>query len=140
MLAFSANLSMLFAEVQFLQRFAKARSAGFRGVECQFPYDHAIDDLVGQLQRCNLTLVLHNLPAGDWGNGERGIGCLPDRVGEFQDGVGRAIEYANALGCTRLNCLAGVAPPRTPVDILRETFVDNLTFAARELKKAGIKL
>ena len=140
MLAFSANLSMLFAEVHFLERFAKAGLAGFRGVECQFPYDHAIDQILHQLQRCNLVLVLHNLPAGDWRNGERGIGCLPDRVGEFQDGVGRAIEYANALGCTRLNCLAGIAPPGTPDDVLRDTFVGNLAFAAREMKKAGVRL
>ena len=140
MLAFSANLSMLFTEVHFLKRFAKAKSAGFRGVECQFPYDYAIDDLLEQLQRFSLVLVLHNLPAGRWSDGERGIGCLPDRVGEFQDGVGRAIECANALGCTRLNCLAGIVPPDAPAAILRDTFVDNLAFAARELKRAGIKL
>jgi hydroxypyruvate isomerase len=140
MLAFSANLSMLFADVPFLERFGKAKSAGFHGVECQFPYDYAIDDLVEQLQRFKLVLALHNLPAGDWSNGERGIGCLPGRIGEFQDGVGRAIEYANALGCTRLNCLAGVAPPAASHAILRDTFLGNLTFAARELDRAGIKL
>ena len=140
MLSFAANLSMLFTEVAFLERFAKANNAGFRGVECQFPYAYAIDELVEQLQRYNLVQVLHNLPAGNWMSGERGIGCLPDRVGEFQDGVGRAIEYASALGCRQVNCLSGVAPPSVPSEIPRQTFVSNLQFAAGELRKAGIKL
>jgi hydroxypyruvate isomerase len=140
MLSFAANLSMLFTEVEFLERFSKANTAGFRGVECQFPYAYAIDALVEQLQRYNLVQVLHNLPSGDWINGDRGIGCLPDRVGEFQDGVGKAIEYATALGCRQVNCLAGVVPPAVPNEILRQTFISNLQFAARELRKAGIKL
>jgi hydroxypyruvate isomerase len=84
--------------------------------------------------------VLHNLPAGDWAAGERGIACFPDRVGEFQDGVGRAVEYATALGCRRVNCIAGVAPHGIPHMKLRDTFIANLQFAARELKQAGISL
>jgi hydroxypyruvate isomerase len=84
--------------------------------------------------------VLHNLPAGDWAAGERGIACLPDRVGEFQEGVGRAIEYAQALGCSQLNCLAGLAPPEADADALRETLVSNLRFAADALGSAGIRL
>lgn len=140
MLAFSANLSMLFTEVEFLDRFARAHRAGFRGVECQFPYGYTIDDLVARLQQHKLIHVLHNLPAGNWSIGERGIACLPDRVGEFQEGVGRAIEYAKALECKRLNCLAGIAPRAVPRETLRRTFVENLQFAARELKRAGIRL
>lgn len=140
MLSFSANLSMLFTEVDFLERFARASKAGFRAVECQFPYQYRIDALAEQLQRHDLVHVLHNLPAGDWSRGDRGIACLPDRVGEFQEGVGRAIEYATALGCTRLNCLAGVAPASADRETLHETFVENLRHAAKELKTRGITL
>ena len=131
---------MLFTEVGFLDRFAAAARAGFRAVECQFPYPFETDDLAEQLQRNGLTLELHNLPAGDWANGDRGIACLPDRVGEFRDGVGRAIEYATRLKCPRLNCLSGLAPPEAEHDTLRETLVENLRFAARQLKDAGIIL
>ena len=83
---------------------------------------------------------MHNLPAGDWDAGERGIACHPDRVGEFQEGVGRAIEYATTLGCDQVNCLAGIAPSDVPSETLRETFVSNLSFAAGELEKADITL
>ncbi len=140
MLSFSANLSMLFTEVGFLERFARASKSRFRAVECQFPYAHTTDEICEQLQRNHLALVLHNLPAGDWASGERGMACLPDRVGEFQDGVGRAIEYATALGCKQVNCLAGVAPSHVSHDSLHQTLVNNLRFAARELKAHDISL
>lgn len=140
MLQFSANLSMLFADVDFLERFAKASNAGFCAVECQFPYQYEPDALAEQLLRHGLLQVLHNLPPGDWESGERGIACLPDRIGEFQDGVGRALDYATALGCTRLNCLAGIAPPAADRATLDETFIDNLRFAACELKRRDIAL
>jgi hydroxypyruvate isomerase len=139
-LSFSANLSMLFTEVSFVERFAKAATTGFRGVECQFPYAYDVDKLAEELHRHDLVQVLHNLPAGDWANGERGIACLPDRVGEFQDGVRLAIEYATALSCARINCIAGVGPVAAPQDLLTDIFVNNLRFAARELKNAGIML
>lgn len=135
-----ANLTMLFNEVDFPDRFGAAVRAGFRGVECHFPYDHDKDALAAQLREHGLTQVLHNLPAGDWSAGERGIACHPERVGEFRDGVGRAIEYAAALDCPRLNCLAGIAPPGVDPARLDETLVDNLTFAADELAKVGIEL
>ena len=83
---------------------------GFKGVEYLFPYDYDPDALVERLREHSLTQVLHNLPAGDWDAGERGIACHPDRVSEFRDGVGAAIEYATALGCKQVNCLAGVVP------------------------------
>ncbi len=140
MLSFSANLSMLFAEVDFLERFGRASKAGFRAVECQFPYPYPADAIAEQLQRYRLALVLHNLPPGDWARGDRGIACLPDRIAEFQDGVGRAIEYATALGCTRVNCLAGVEPASADRDTLHDTFIENLRFAARELKRHRITL
>jgi hydroxypyruvate isomerase len=107
---FAANLTMLFTEYDFLDRFERAAKAGFRGVEYLFPYPYKVEDLVQRLQANDLTQVLHNLPAGDWSAGERGIACLPDRVGEFRDSVGKAIEYATALKCPLVNCLAGIAP------------------------------
>jgi hydroxypyruvate isomerase len=137
---FNANLTLLFNEVEFLDRFRAARDAGFKGVEYLFPYAHRKQDLVERLQANGLTQVLHNLPAGDWDRGERGIACLPDRVGEFQDGVGQAIEYAQALQCQQLNCLAGVAPDGIDPQRARDTLVGNLRFAAAQLKAAGIRL
>ncbi|MGH8600840.1 MAG: TIM barrel protein, partial [Burkholderiales bacterium] len=100
---FAANLTMLYNEVDFVDRFEAAASNGFKGVEYLFPYAYPKEKLAEALQRNGLTQVLHNLPAGDWAAGERGIACLPDRVAEFQDGVGRTIEYAQALGCKQVN-------------------------------------
>jgi hydroxypyruvate isomerase len=137
---FAANLTMLFTELPFLERFQAAAEAGFQGVEYLFPYAFAKEVLAEQLERHGLVQVLHNLPAGNWEAGERGIACHPDRVDEFRDGVGRAIDYAKALGCTQLNCLAGIAPAGVSADKLRETFVDNLRFAAGRLQRAGIRL
>ncbi len=137
---FAANLSMLFNELAFMDRFEAAAESGFKGVEYLFPYAFDKDEIAERLQKFNLTQVLHNLPAGDWEGGERGIACHPDRVGEFQEGVGRAIEYATTLGCKQINCLAGIAPAGVTEDRVRATFVDNLRFAAGELKGAGIRL
>ena len=117
---FSANLSMLFTEVPFLDRFIRARRAGFEAVEFLFPYDRPAQHIRERLDDAGLQLVLHNLPAGDWEAGERGIACHPDRVDEFRRGVGRAIEYATALGVPRLNCLAGKAPAGVPDAVLRQ--------------------
>ena len=137
---FNANLTMLFNEVPFLDRFQAAAEAGFKGVEFLFPYAFDKDALAERLARHGLVQVLHNLPAGDWEGGERGIACHPDRVGEFQDGVGRAIEYATALGCKQLNCLAGIAPAGVEADKVHATLVANLRFAAARLEEAGIRL
>ncbi len=137
---FAANLTMLFNELDFPKRFAAAAAAGFKGVEYLFPYAYPATELAERLAASGLTQVLHNLPAGDWDAGERGIACHPDRVGEFQDGVGRALEYAMALGCRQLNCLAGIAPSGTDPARLRETLVGNLRFAAAALKGEGICL
>ncbi len=137
---FAANLTLLFNEVDFPERFAAAAAAGFDAVEYLFPYAYPHAQLAEELQRNRLKQVLHNLPAGDWAAGERGIACLPDRVGEFQDSVGLAIEYAQALGCKRLNCLAGIAPIGMDEELLFDTFVTNLRFAADELANAGIRL
>jgi hydroxypyruvate isomerase len=137
---FAANLSMLFTEVPFLERFERAARAGFGSVEFLFPYAHTPGEVAARVKGNRLKVVLHNLPAGDWDAGERGIACLPDRVDEFRAGVGKAIEYATALGVPQLNCLAGKVPLGASDEMLRKTFVANLKFAASELKKANLKL
>lgn len=137
---FAANLSMLFTELPFLDRFEPAARAGFRAVEFLFPYDHPVADIRARLRDNDLELVLHNLPAGDWAAGERGIACHPGREDEFRAGVARAIEYATALGVPQLNCLAGIEPAGTSRALLHETFVANLRHAAGQLQGAGIRL
>lgn len=136
----AANLTMLFNEVDFMDRFKAASDAGFKGVEYLFPYAYPKEQLAEQLNGYGLTQVLHNVSSGDWGKGERGIAVLPDRVGEFQDCVGNAIEYATALGCKKINCMAGIAPAGVDPDKLRETFVANIRFAGQQFKAHGIKL
>ena len=137
---FAANLTMLFNEVPFLERFEKANKAGFKAVEFLFPYPFAATEIKQKLDQYQLKLVLHNLPAGDWDAGERGIACLPDRQAEFREGVSKAIAYAKALGVDQVNCLAGKAPAGVDLKILHSTFVENLRYAAQELKKANIRL
>ena len=137
---FSANLSMLFTEAGFADRFERAAKAGFKGVECQFPYELPKEDIAGILDKYGQEMVLHNIPSGDWAAGERGIACLPGRENEFQDGVGKAIEYGKALKCPRINCLVGLTPKDVPADRVRQTLVKNLKFAADALQKAGISM
>jgi hydroxypyruvate isomerase len=140
MIKLAANLTWMFGEVDFLDRFEAAANAGFHGVEYLFPYAYEKEKLLERLQMNGLTQVLHNLPAGDWAAGERGIACLPDRKTEFQEGVGRAIEYATTLGCKQLNCLSGITPKGVALDKVRETLTSNLKFAAGALAAAGIRL
>ncbi len=137
---FAANLTLLFNEVPFMDRFRAAAREGFAGVEYLFPYGYNKDELAEALQVNRLQQVLHNLPAGNWNKGERGIGCHPDRVGEFQDGVGEAIDYATRLGCRQVNCLAGLWPEGVAPERVRTTFVSNLKFASLKLKEHGIRL
>ena len=137
---FAANLTMLFNEVDFLDRFAAAASAGFEGVEYLFPYDYDKDLLAELLAKHGLTQVLHNLPAGDWDADDRGNACDPDRVGEFREGVGRAVEYARTLGCPMINCLAGIPPRTLSAGKIHDTLIGNLQYAAAELGDAGILL
>lgn len=137
---FAANLTMLFNEVPFLERFEAAAKAGFQHVEFLFPYAFPAADIKARLDANGLTLVLHNLPAGDWDAGERGIACHPDRVQEFRSGVAKAIEYAKVLGVKQLNCLAGKAPADADEHVVHQTLVENLRFAAAELKAAGLRL
>ncbi len=136
----AANLSMLFTELPFMERFAAARAAGFDAVEYLFPYAYEAAELAEQLKRHSLKQVLHNLPGGNWDAGERGIACHPTRKEEFRTGVLSAIRYAHALNCPRVNCLAGKLPDGVDSATARATFVDNLRHAAAALKNAGIRL
>jgi hydroxypyruvate isomerase len=133
----AANLSTLFPDVDFLDRFAAARAAGFRYVEYQFAYLYPPAELASRARAAGVQVVLHNLPAGDPAKGERGIACLPGREAEFRAGVERAIEYAAAVSCPRLNCIAGLAP----ADARHfDTLVANLRHAARRLGEVGVEL
>ncbi len=130
MLRFSANLSFLFLDRPFLDRFAAAAANGFKAVEFHFPYVFPIDEVVDAARRAAVEVVLFNFPAGDWAAGERGIACLPDRVAEFREGVELATRYAEALACPRVNCLAGRRPAGVDEAVLEATLRDNLRHAA----------
>jgi len=136
----AANLSLLFPQIDFPDRFGAAARAGFRGVEYQFPYAWPKEQVAERARAAGVEVVLHNIPAGDAAKGDRGIACLPERVTEFRDGVERAIEYARAARCPQLNCLAGVAPAGVAPELLFETLVENVRFAAGRLKAAGLAL
>jgi hydroxypyruvate isomerase len=137
---FCANLSLMFTGYPFVERYRAAARAGFAGVECHFPYGVPAPELATELHAHHLEQVLFNLPPGDWAAGERGIACLPDRIDEFEAGVAHAIDYAHALGCRRINCLAGIAPADTDRAELLSVMARNLRFAARALAGAGIEL
>ena len=137
---FAANLSMLFTEVPFLDRFERAARAGFSSVEVQFPYEAPAATVRERLVANRLQMVLHNLPGGDWAAGDRGVACQPARVEEFRAGVERGIAYATTLGVPQLNCLAGIVPAGVDDATARRTFVENLRYAAPKLKAAGLKL
>ncbi len=137
---FAANLTMMYGEHAFLDRFAAAAGDGFRGVEFLFPYAFPADEIARRLKDNGLTQALHNLPAGDWDAGERGVAIFPDRAQEFREGVAKAIDYAGALGCKTLNCLAGKVPANADARRLHATLIDNLQYAAPKLKAAGIRL
>ncbi len=137
---FAANLTMMFNEVPFLQRFDAAAQAGFRAVEFLFPYEHAPQEIARRLQFAGLQNVLFNLPPGDWAAGERGIASLPGREAEFRAGVAKAIMYAQALGTPRLHAMAGLLPEGVDAALHRRTFIDNLRHASAETAKHGITL
>ncbi len=137
---FAANLSLLFTELSFLERFAAARAHGFSAVEILFPYAYPAPAIAEELERHGLQLVLHNLPPGNWAAGERGMACDPRRVAEFEDSVALALDYASVLGVRQLHCLAGIRPPEVDHALAHATYVANLRFAARRLAKAGLTL
>ncbi|HZQ62116.1 MAG TPA: 2-oxo-tetronate isomerase [Casimicrobiaceae bacterium] len=135
---FAANLSMMYAEAAFMERFAAAERDGFKAVEYLFPYAFAADALAGQLQAHSLQQVLFNAPPGDWDAGERGLACLPGRDAEFQDSIGRALEYAQALRCPRVHVMAGLLPETSTREALYPVYVERLRFAAKEAAKHSI--
>jgi len=137
---FAANLSMMFNEVPFLDRFAAAADAGFRGVEYLFPYDFPVEALEDLLTRHSLENVLFNLPPGNWASGERGTTCLPGREAEFRAGVQTAIAYATRLKTTRVHAMAGVVPPGSDAAAVQAAYIANLKYAAAELASHGITL
>ena len=137
---FAANLSFLFTEYDFLDRFDAARASGFEAVEFLFPYAWPAAAIAEQLQQHQLTLVLHNLPPGDWAAGERGMACDPARVAEFQASVALALSYAPVLGVRRLHCMAGLLPPGVSQAQAHATYVANLRYAAARLAEHGLDL
>jgi hydroxypyruvate isomerase len=137
---FAANLSMLWNELPFLDRFAAAARAGFKAVEFLFPYDFTADEIAQRLKQHQLQLVLHNMPPGDWAAGERGTASWPGREVEFRAGVAKALQYATALGTPNLHCMAGIPPKGVREAQARATLVGNLRFAAAEAQRHGIRL
>jgi hydroxypyruvate isomerase len=133
---FAANLSTMFAEHPFIDRFEAAARAGFEAVECQQPYAAAVKDIAARLSDNGLGLVLHNTPEG--GPGGRGIACHPGRGQEFRDSILLALDYASALGCPYLHCMAGVAPANAEPEAVRATYIENLAFAAEAAAPAGV--
>ncbi len=140
MVKFAANLSMMFNELDFLDRFKGAADAGFKGVEYLFPYAWPAEDIKGWLDDNALDQVLFNMPPGDWEAGERGIAALPGRQSEFRDGVGAALDYAARLGCERLHAMAGIPPEGADSQACRETYLGNLGFAAAACAERGVTL
>src|SRR5579863_222477 len=137
---FAANLSMMFNESPFIERFGAAAEAGFKAVEYLFPYEFPAELIAEQLEKHTLRNVLFNLPPGNWSAGERGTTCLPGREQEFRDGVAIAIEYAKKLNTTNLHAMAGVVPQGVTRPYVRTTYVANLEYAATELAKHGVSL
>ena len=135
---FSANISLLFTELPFLDRFAAAADAGFAAVEILFPYEFAPEAIAAQLERNALTLALFNLPPGDWAAGERGLASLPDRFDELRSGVDKALAYAEATGTARLHLMAGLSDPRDPA--ARERYIRAVRWCAERLDRHGIDL
>lgn len=137
---FAANLSMLFTEVPFLERFGAAARAGFQAVEFQFPYDFKAEEIAQAAEQAGVQMVLHNVPAGDWRAGDRGIAADPGRVSAFREGVPVALAYAKTLGVKRLNVLAGVLAPGVSHEQAYRTLVDNVRWAAPLMAEAGVRL
>jgi len=136
---FAANLSMMFNEVPFLDRFALAAKAGFKGVEFLFPYDHPAAEIAARLKDNGLQQVLFNAPAGDFGKGERGMAAIPGKQAAFRDSIKLALEYATTLACPRLHIMAGLKPEGVAHHMLTAVYGANLAYAAEECAKAGVK-
>ncbi|HHI82347.1 MAG TPA: hydroxypyruvate isomerase family protein [Rhizobiales bacterium] len=136
----AANLTMMFTEYPFMERFAAARACGFEGVEYLFPYDWPKEALAGALGGNGLEQVLFNLPPGDWAAGERGLAALPGRESEFMAGLEKALDYAEALGCTRLHAMAGIAACKEDLPAMTGVYIKNLARAAEKCASANVRL
>ncbi|MSQ59002.1 MAG: hydroxypyruvate isomerase [Betaproteobacteria bacterium] len=137
---FNANLSMMYNEVDFLDRFAAAAKSGFKGAEFLFPYAYDKNQVAELARKNNLKVVLFNMPPGDWNAGDRGMACDPSRHSEFQDNVGKALDYALALGCSQVHCMAGLKPRGVNEEKMREAYIANLQFAGKEMAKHNLKV
>ena len=136
---FAANLSMMFNEAPFLDRFALAAKAGFKGVEFLFPYEHKAAEIAARLKDNGLQQVLFNAPAGDFAKGERGMAAIPGKQAAFRDSIKIALEYAATLACPRLHIMAGLKPEGVAHDTLTAVYGANLAYAAEECAKLGVK-
>ncbi len=137
---FAANLSWLFTELDFLDRFKAAKEAGFNAVECLSPYEHHRFDIAAKLKEHDLQQVLFNMALGDWDKGERGIAILPERREDFKESLAMAMAYADTLDCKKIHCMAGIIPDECDLFELEATYVSNLRYAAEEAASAGITL
>lgn len=137
---FAANLSMMFNEVPFLDRFSAAAAAGLRAVEYLFPYEYPAEEIGKRLREHQLENVVFNLPPGDWAAGERGTACIPGREGEFRAGVEKALTYAISLEVSRLHAMAGLASAKADPAALKATYIANLRYAAEKFAPHGITL
>lgn len=137
---FAANLSMMFNEAPFLDRFDAAAKAGFTAVEFLFPYEHPASELRQRLDGAGLTQVLFNAPPGDWAGGERGTACLPGRGQEFRDGINTALDYAGALGCGMVHCMAGIVPAGVAQGTAAALYATNVAWAAEQAAAHGVKV
>jgi hydroxypyruvate isomerase len=135
---FAANLSMMYTEHDFLDRFAAAAADGFRAVEYLFPYDHPAAEIRKRLDDNGLTQALFNAPPGDWGAGERGIAALPGRETEFRTAFARALEYAGVIGNDRVHVMAGLVPADADRAKARATYLENLAYAAASAAAQGV--
>jgi len=137
---FAANLSMLYPELEFLDRFAAAANDGFKAVEYLFPYAFEAREIASRLDDNGLRQVLFNAPPGDWDGGERGLACLPERVTEFRGAIGKALEYADALHCPRVHVMAGLLPAGSTREALYPSYIQQLRWAALEAAKHGTEV
>ncbi|VVD97639.1 hydroxypyruvate isomerase [Pandoraea pneumonica] len=137
---FAANLTLLYQEVPFLERFRAAAADGFRGVECLFPYEHPANEIRARLDDAGLTQVLFNTPGGDWASGERGLAALPGREAQFRDGVELALDYADTLGCRQLHVMAGCPDAAQSLERCRAVYLENLAFAAERAAAHGVTI
>ncbi|TCL71131.1 2-oxo-tetronate isomerase [Rhizobium sp. BK251] len=137
---FSANLSFLYQDLAFLDRFAAAARDGFKALEYLGPYAEPKEKVAETLKANGLSQALFNVPSGDWAGGERGIACLPDRVEEFRNGISLALDYAKALACPQVNVISGLVPKGADLETLEKVLVENLRYAAPRCADAGIRL